>query len=325
MKLSNELKVGALTAIAITVLILGFSFLKGVNLFTKTQKLYVLLEDASSVSPASPVAMFGIRIGKVMEVRQERNDNFNVIFNLSINKDVKVPKGSSVEIVELDLLGTKELRVTPGNSTSYLENGDTIVGVVKGGMMAVLEEQLDEKLGPLVKSAEPLLSSIDTLVNNVNGTLLENGSLESMLASLSRTLDNFEKISKNVDQLVANQDENIEEIIENANTLFATISNNSNKIDSIFTNFTTLSSKLSKLEFDALLENANTALDEIKKLMANLNESDGTLGKLLNEDGIYTVLDSTLNSLNALLVDVKANPKRYVSLSLIERKDRSGK
>ena len=313
--------------VAVTILILGFSYLKGATLFSKTQRLYVLLENAASVSPASPVAMHGIRIGKVQEVWQERNDSFNVVFNLTLDKGIKIPANSSVQIVELDLLGTKELRVMPSMSSDFLKNGDTIIGSVKGNMMAMLETQLDEKLGPILKKAEPLFGHIDTLVQNVNGSLMEgeNGSLDDMLASLSRTLKNFEKISKNVDVLVDNQDQNLEEIIENANKLFSTISSNSGKIDSILSNFNGLSSKLNQLEIDAVVNNANSTLDEVKKLMKTINEGEGTIGKLLHEDGIYNSLDSTLSTLNALLEDVKANPKRYVSLSLIERRDKSNK
>ncbi|MEZ5002864.1 MAG: MlaD family protein [Chitinophagales bacterium] len=324
MKLSvtDELKVGALTIIAIAVFVIGFSYLKGATLFARDQKIYVLLEDAASVSPASPVAMHGIKIGKVKDVVQEKNDSFNVVFSLSINKDVKIPAKSIVQIVELDLLGSKELRVTPSDAGNYLQSGDTIIGFVQGGMMAMITEQLDDKLGPLMESTVPLINRMDTLVMNLNTSLMEGGegSLDDMLGSLRRSLNNVEGITRKVDALITNQTENIDGIFSSANKLTTSLADNSGKIDSIISNFNTLSGKLSVLEFENIVNSANNIVDDIEALTASLKNADGTLGKLLNEDGIYVGLDSTLSSLNALLVDVKANPKKYVSFSLIGRK-----
>ncbi|MCB0502638.1 MAG: MCE family protein [Bacteroidetes bacterium] len=324
MKLSvtDELKVGALTIIAIAVFVIGFSYLKGATLFARDQKIYVLLEDAASVSPASPVAMHGIKIGKVKDVVQEKNDSFNVVFSLSINKDVKIPAKSIVQIVELDLLGSKELRVTPSDAGNYLQSGDTIIGYVQGGMMAMITEQLDDKLGPLMESTVPLINRMDTLVMNLNTSLMEGGegSLDDMLGSLRRSLNNVEGITRKVDALITNQTENIDGIFSSANKLTTSLADNSGKIDSIISNFNMLSGKLSVLEFENIVNSANNIVDDIEALTASLKNADGTLGKLLNEDGIYVGLDSTLSSLNALLVDVKANPKKYVSFSLIGRK-----
>ncbi|MEZ5009680.1 MAG: MlaD family protein [Chitinophagales bacterium] len=319
---TDELKVGGLTVLAIAVFIIGFNYLKGATIFAKDLKVYVLLEDAASVSPASPVAMHGIKIGKVNSVVQEKHDSFNVVFYLSINKDAKIPKESIVQIVELDLLGTKELRITPSKSTENLASGDTIIGFVQGGMMAMITEQLDDKLGPLIESTVPLISRVDTLVMNLNSSLMEGGegSLDDMLGSLRRSLSNVEGITKKVDVLMTSQTENIDGVLSGANKLVTSLADNSGKIDSIIGNFNTLSGKLSEMDFENIVSSANNIVDDIEALTASLKNADGTLGKLLNEDGIYTSLDSTLGSLNALLLDVKSNPKKYVSFSLIGRK-----
>lgn len=324
---SDELKIGAMTVVALAIGILGFYYLKGVPLFKKTNKIYVLLEDAASVSPASPVAMHGIRIGKVNSVTQEQHivglDTMNVVFFINLDRGARVPKNSAVEIVELDLLGNKELRIVPTSSNANLESGDTILGSIKGGMMAMLEDQLDETLGPLLEKINPLIGNVDTLVQSVNSSLMTggDGSLDDMIKTLSRTLDNVEGITKKVDKLIVDQTENIGGIIDNANVLTSSLANNSGKIDSIIGNFATLSGQLSEMDLDNIIESANNIVDDIEKLTASLNNADGTLGKLLKEDDIYQGLDSTLISVNALIEDLMANPKKYVSFSLIGRKN----
>jgi phospholipid/cholesterol/gamma-HCH transport system substrate-binding protein len=324
LNVSNELKIGAMTLVALVIAVLGFYYLKGVPLFKKTSKVYVLLDEAAGVSPASPVAMHGIRIGKVNSVSAAQNiigeDTFNVVFNIYLDKKAQIPKNSVVSIVELDLLGNKELRIVPSKSTEFLASGDTIQGTVKGGMMA----QLEEKIDPLIQSIEPLITNIDTLIYNVNTALMGDGeaNLDGMILSLSRTLKSVEKITARVDNLLASQSGNFEDIIENADKLTASIAKNSDKIDSIIANFTTFSGKLSAIEFDAILNTATETLDQVKKLMAEINDGDGTIHKLFYEDGIYKGLDSTLVSINSLIADLQANPKRYVSFSLIERKEK---
>jgi phospholipid/cholesterol/gamma-HCH transport system substrate-binding protein len=324
LNVSNELKIGAMTLVALTTALLGFYYLKGVPLFKKTQKLYVLLDEAAGVSPASPVAMHGIRIGKVGSVSPENkivgNDTFNVVFFINLNKDAKVPQNSRVEIVELDMLGNKELRVVPSQSNIYIASGDTLMGSVKGGIFA----QLEQKIDPLIQSMEPLVSNIDSLILNVNTALMGDGeaNLDGMIISLSRTLKNVEKITDRVDKLLAGQSGNFENIIENADKLTASIAKNTDKIDSIMADLSNFTGKLSSIEFDAIVNSATETLEQVKVLMAEINNGDGTIHKLFYEDGIYKGLDSTLIAINSLITDLQANPKRYVSFSLIERREK---
>ncbi|MCP4123838.1 MAG: MCE family protein [Bacteroidetes bacterium] len=320
MKISNELKVGALTLIGIVVLIMGFYYLKGEELFSKTQKIYVLLEDAAGITAANPVAMYGKQIGKVSTVTFKETGNYNVIFDLSISKDIKIPSNSIVKVIELDLLGNKELRVVrPDTIRGYIGERDTLFGEIKGNIFAAVESQLS----PIIAKADPLLGNIDSLILNVNSLLKRNQEvIDASLTSLNRTINNFESISKEVDHLMASQTDNIEGILTDAKALTGSLAGNTGKIDSIMDNFNTLSSNLSELELEPVMKSAKSSLDEVEKLLKALNNAEGTLGKLVYDDGIANGLDSTLVAINALITDLMANPKRYVSFSLIERKDK---
>ena len=320
MKISNEIKVGALTLIGIVTLILGFYYLQGVDIFNRTIKVHVLLEDAANIKPANPVSMYGKQIGKVSAVKFQRIGNFNVVFDLNIGSDVEIQKNSIVKIIELNLLGDKELRIIkPDEFVGFLEEDDTLYGEIKGNIFASVEN----KISPIIEKTEPLLDNMDSLVQNINSLLKRNQQvIDATLATLERTMKNFESISKRVDDLMANQSDNIEDIMQNAKDLTETFANNTNQIDSILANINTLTGKISALELEPLMQSAQTALDEINKVLAALNEAEGTLGKIIYEDGLYEGLDSTMTSINALINDLKANPGRYVSFSLIERKEK---
>lgn len=323
MKIRNELKVGALTVVGVVALILGFYYLKGEDLFTKTKKMYVLLEDAAGIVSANPVSMYGKQIGKVSDVTFKQVGNYNVIFGLSINKDVQIAKHSIVKIIELDLLGNKELRIiNPDTIQGYCNDKDTLYGEVKGNLFASVEN----KISPILELTEPLLMHIDSLVVNINGLMQRNqAAIDASIASLQSTLDNFDKISTDARDLITSQSDTLKSILSNLNELTATFADNSPQIDSMIDNFATLSGKLSELEFAELMDNASESLEQIKSILTTISSGEGSIGKLLYEDNLANQIDSTLGSLNALLEDLMANPKRYVSFSLIERKDKEPK
>jgi phospholipid/cholesterol/gamma-HCH transport system substrate-binding protein len=323
LKIPNELKVGSLTVIGIVTLILGFYYLKGVELFNKTKNIYVLLEDAAGIVAANPVAMHGKQIGKVQKVTFEEVGNYNVIFDLSVAREVEIPERSIVKIIELDLLGNKELRIIqPDEYDGFVEEYDTLYGEIKGNILASVENQIS----PIIEKTEPLLVNIDTLVSNINSMLQRNQDvIDAAMLSMERSIENFESITAQVDDMLAGQRKNIDGIMSNASELTGALAANTQKIDSILTNFTTISANISELELEPVVTAAEETLSEINKLMTALNEADGTLGKIIYEDGLYTELDSTMSAVNALITDLKANPKRYVSFSLIERKDKTKK
>ena len=317
---------GALTLIAIVIMVLGFNYLKGVELFAKTKKAYVLLDEAAGIAVANPVYLYGRQIGKVSKVTElspekKKRAGYNVLFDLSVKKDEQIPKGSIIKIVETDLLGTKVLRISePETVNGYMVDGDTILGIIKGN--AIVE--LSEKAQPLLASADPMIKNVDSMISAIKGLIERNEkNLDITLSSLSRTMQNFEVIAKDVNEIVSGQKENIENILSNANDLVASISNNAGAIDSIIDNFNTFSGQLSELELNTVVGKLESTLGEAEKMLNAINNAEGTIGKLINEDGFYDNIDSTISSLNALLVDVKENPKKYVSISLIERKDKA--
>lgn len=323
MKISNELKVGSLTIISIITLILGFYYLKGIELFSSTKKLYVLLEDAAGIVAANPVAMHGKQIGKVQKVTFEKVGNYNVIFDLSISNDVEIPDESIVKIIELDLLGNKELRIIqPDKFTGYAQEGDTLYGEIKGNIFASVENQIS----PILERTEPLLVNIDTLVGHINNLLKRNQEvIDATLVALKNTMENFEAVAARTNKLIADQSSNIEGILSDAKVLTGELANNAGTIDSILANFETLSANLSAVELEPIMQSAEEAVAQVNDLLTALNDAEGTLGKMVYDDSLYAGLDSTLVSINALIEDLMANPKRYVSFSLIERKDKSDK
>jgi phospholipid/cholesterol/gamma-HCH transport system substrate-binding protein len=135
------------------------------------------------------------------------------------------------------------------------------------------------------------------------------------MLSINKLAGNADKMIVNVDGLLTGNKQNIDGLLKNLNQL----TSSSGKLDSILTNFQAFSGKLNALDLESTLTSAKTTLEELKKTLKIVNDGDGTISKLLKEDGAYQDITKTLQSLNAVITDLKANPKKYINLSIIDR------
>jgi phospholipid/cholesterol/gamma-HCH transport system substrate-binding protein len=238
---------------------------------------------------------------------------------LKLESDVQIPENSTFVIYGVDNLGKMAIGLIRGDGNPADEN-DTLKCLVKGDPIAQISD-LANRLGPGIDST---LQSFKLLAANLNSQLGsgDNGLLKKAVGDLSTTLVSVNKLAGNADKMIVNVDglltgnkQNIDGLLKNLNTL----TSESGKLDSILTNFQSFSGKLNALDLEAVLTSAKTTLEELKKTLKIVNDGDGTISKLLKEDGAYQDITKTLQSLNAVITDLKANPKKYISLSLIDK------
>src|SRR5215210_7762843 len=134
MKISNETKVGAITAVAIVVLILGFNFLKGRNLTERNDKIFTVFPYIKGLQVSNAVFIKGLQVGKVSEMHEKDQNLTGIVVSLTLTKDINIPE-NSMAIINSDLLGSTSLEIIFGNSKDYVENGDTLQSTVKLGIM----------------------------------------------------------------------------------------------------------------------------------------------------------------------------------------------
>lgn len=233
---------------------------------------------------------------------------------------MEIPKDSKFIIYGLDMLGKMGIGLVRGESNDLASLKDTLSCLVKGNSI----EQGVDLVAQLKPKIDSLLGSFTALSNNLNTQLGsgENSLLKKAVGDLSTTLVSVNKLAGNADKMIttlngtlADNRANIDGILSNVNRL----TSESGKLDSILTNFQTFSGKIASLDLASTLESAKGTLEQLKKTLALINDGDGSISKLLKEDGAYNDIVKTINSLNAVLTDLKANPKKYISLSLIDR------
>ncbi len=304
MAVSREVKTGLLAIFAIATLILGYNYLKGTNLLKRTQTFYVVYDQVDGLSDASMVTINGLRVGKVQGIELNQT-NGKLLVTLSVENDYKIPVGSLAKTYGGLLVGNTNVAIVPDYSqTSYLKNGDTLRGEQSDGLMDLVSSQLD----PLKFKIESAVVSADSLISALNQVLDTNSraDIRNSLSNINSITSSFKKTSVELEHLLTG----------NRNKLDQTFSNLENMSD----NFSKLSDTLAQFEVKKLMQELETTVSNLNQATAQLNSTDGSIGKLLNDDQLYENLEGATRQLEQLLQDLKLNPKRYVHFSLFGKR-----
>src|SRR6195952_5171387 len=308
MKISNETKIGALTAIGITVLILGYSFLKGNDVFSESNKFYAIYKSVDGLTVSKPVLVNGFQIGHISKMQLGEDGRTTVEFK--IESKYNIPVNTLAKLISSDLLGNKAVVFLLGDSKQYAENKDTLRADIQGS--------LAESLQPIQTKAENLMTKLDSSLAAVNKILNPNfqKNVDRSFASIANSLQTLEGTTKKIDALVGSQTGHINGIMSNAEAVSGNLKVTTAGLNNVTDNFQKFSGDLANSNIKQTLDNANKAVADLQATMANINSTKGSMGLLLNDDKLYKNLQAASDNMNLLFIDLKANPKRYVHFSV---------
>ncbi|WP_316737104.1 MlaD family protein [Pedobacter aquatilis] len=308
MKIKNETKVGILAAFAIALLIIGYNFLKGNSIFSSETTLFARYTRVDGLTVSKPILINGYQIGRVAKLQLEQGGT--ILATLSINSKYDIPENSIARLEGTDLLGSKAIVMSLGDSKKMAEDGFTLNANVEKGLM--------EQVQPVQKKAELIIGKMDSILSSVNSILNPNfqKNVDKSFSSIAGTLASLETTSKKVDGLVGSESARIDAIFKNVEGITANLNNNNKKISDILTNINTVTDKFAAANFKQTLDNANNAIADLQSVIGGIKDGKGSLGLLLNDDKMYNNLNNASKNLDELMIDLKANPKRYVHFSV---------
>lgn len=310
LKLSNEAKIGALTVIAVVLLVIGFNLLKGKNLLTRKKTLYAFYDNVNGLMAANPVRVNGLQIGSVSGLSVTNANANRIRVTLSIQPDINIPQNSVASIVSSDVLGAKSVVISFGNATVYLQNDDTI----QTAPGTSLTSELMSNLKPLSGKIQDALTSLDTVLADIH-TSLDNqtrDNLKSSIAELNTTMKNFSQVSDSMKVLVGN-----------VNTITVNLKNNNDTINSILSNTKQITGALANANLKSMIEDLHKTVNRLNAIMGKVDSGEGSLGMLVNNKKLYENLESVTYNLNLLMEDLRLNPQRYVHFSLFGKKNKA--
>lgn len=294
---TNEVKIALVAIIGIIVLFVGLQFLKGLSLFSSNNDYYVKFDDVSGLSASSPVYANGIKVGVVERIDYDYANPSNIVAVIGLDKKLSLPKGTQAEITS-DLLGNVKLELKFGeNMNDKLAAGDTIMGGMQQGLMS--------KAAEMVPQVQQMLPKLDSILVNVN-TLLTDPALAGSLQNVEQLTAHLTTVSQNVQQLTASLNQRMPAMMD--------------KADNTLHHVEGLTGQLSELDIAQTMERVNNILQNVQQLSETLNSSEGTVGLLMRDKELYNHLNATMRDLDALLIDFKEHPKRYINVSVFGKK-----
>ena len=305
--LSKELKTFLFILIGICFFIFGFNFLKGRSFLQKQITLYTTYSQIEGLVPGAKVSMNGLTIGSVTRADFIPGGT-EIIITMNIRDDISLNKNSSAVLYETGLIGGKAISIEPNfEGTDIIISGDTLPSKIKPGFTELVNRQI----APLQEKIVSTLTSVDSLFDGVSNVLNENtqNNLKSTLENLSVSLENINKASIVLSDLLISNQKNFSNTMDN-------LSATSN-------NLTKITDSLASINFINTIEQYEKVAVNINDIIKSLKSGTGSAGKLLNDDSLYFRLTNASKSMELLLNDLKNNPKRYVHFSIFGKKDKS--
>ncbi|MCQ2336336.1 MAG: MlaD family protein [Paludibacteraceae bacterium] len=298
--LNRETKIGLVVVLAIGMLYFGINFLKGINIFTPDTVFYVQYDRVDGIVKTSHVLINGYQVGHVSDIFFDYTKEAPITLELTVDKKLTVPKGTIAEVYETGLLGDKAIQLRLGKSTELCHKGDTLEGAVKGGMIA-------EIVSSLLPPIESLMPNIDSTVTAVR-TIIQSNEIKNILANTDNATKNLKDASKKLNVMM---DSDVKPLLSDAKRV-------TGNLDKITT-------EISKADLQNILAEVQSTINNLKLVTNKFNSKDNTIGLLINDKQLYYHIDSIAFNANALIVDLKENPKRYVHFSLFGAKDKKSK
>jgi phospholipid/cholesterol/gamma-HCH transport system substrate-binding protein len=313
MKVSNETKVGALTVIAVTLLVLGYNFLKGKSLLTKSNVIYARFSDVGALEISNLVKIKGFRIGNVYKISNMDKDVSEVIVTINMLEEVNIPK-NSLAVVNNSLTGNSSISIVPGNGSSFLHFGDTIQSSNNPDVIAKVLGAVD----PVMANIKQAVDSLKLVLSNLNSVFDEHtkANLKAVIANLKTSSDDLAVMLNTKNGSLAKTLNNVESFTTNLN-------GNNEKLNTTIENLKNTSQKLTEVQIKETVANLNNTITQLQGILLKASKGDGSLGLLINDPKLYNNLQNTSRSLNILVDDLKLHPKRYVSLSIFGKKDKT--
>lgn len=296
---TKEVKIALVVIAGLVILFFGMNYLKGLNLFSSSNKYFIVFKDISGLGSSSPIYADGYKVGVVKGITYNYNNAGNIKVEAEIDEQLRIPKGSSAEI-ESDMLGNVKVNLLLAtNPRERVMPGETIQGDINSGALGQMKDMV-----PMIVGMMPKLDSIVTSLN----LLLADPAIVQSLHNVQTITGDLTVTTRQLNSLLAGLNRQVPGMVTRA--------------DSLLDNTNRLVGKLNKVDVDGTMAKVDATLSNVEEFTRQLNNGQGSLGLLMRDPALYNNLNSTMRSADSLLIDLKAHPKRYVHFSLFGRKDK---
>ncbi len=310
-----------MTAIAITLLILGFNFLKGKTLFKTGNVIYAKYNDTKGIMVSNPVFINGFQVGSVSDIENADKHLSYIVVSIILKESYDIAV-NSVATIKDNPLGAPSINIALGDAKTYLQSGDTIQTSPTSGLMG----DVVNKLTPVTDQIKATLHTMDSVLKNINSIFDPNtkNNLQQVIANINKTTASLAVSSASIQAMVNAQSGAIAQSMDNVASFTKNLSDNNEKVNRLLSNVEKTTDNFSKADIVGAVDKLKSTIGNLNSILEKVGSQDGTLGKLMNDKTLYNNLVNTVRSANILMDDLRLHPKRYVNISVFGSKDKSG-
>lgn len=306
MKISKEFKVGLLAIVSITILYLGFNFLKGIDFFSASNQYYAVYEKIDGLNVSNNVILNGLSVGRVAEIKILPRSGNKIVVEFDINSDIELYNSTVAKLTDDGILGSKvvELLISESPTGKVLEDGDTLNSELDKGLIASFQE-----------TAAPITDELETTLTRVN--LL----LEANTESISKTMVNLEQTSSLIKTTVQQNQSEVNQLLENVNEAAKQLAFVMQDLPPVINKMNQFADSLNDMQLAATAQKLQATVTSLNQSIEKINQGQGSLGKLMHDDSLYVNLNHAAENLDKLMIDLRERPGRYVNFSIFGRKN----
>ena len=304
MKVSRELKTGAIVLGGILLFILGFNYLKSNPIFDNTRTYYAIYDNVGGLAPATAVTLNGLQVGKITSIRFF-NEKGKLIVTFNVDNDFQFSKNSVAEIYDTGIIGGKSIQILPNfDSSEMAKSGDTLKSSSKPGLTDLVTQQI----APLKEKIESMMVNADSVLVGFKDVLDDDAreNLRNAIEDLNMTVAGFKNSSIILNSILSDNKSKLDNSITN--------------LESMTTEFSKVGNQLSEADLGKAASDLQATMAKLDKVMSSIENGNGSVGKLLKDEKLYNNLSEASSELEKLLEDLRVNPKRYVHFSLFGKK-----
>lgn len=306
MKVSKEFKVGLLAVVSITILYLGFNFLKGIDFFSATKQYYAVYEKIDGLNISNNVILNGLSVGRVADIKILPSSGNKIIVELDVNSDIDLYPSTVALLTDEGLLGSKivELLISDTPVETMLEDGDTLKTELDEGLVASIQEK-----------AAPITDELEITLARINNLLAKN------TESVTRTMNNLEQTSATINTTVQQNQSELNQLMKNFNEAAKQLAFVMQDLPPVVNKMNQFADSLNDMQLAATAQRLQATVTNLNQTLEKINQGEGSLGKLVNDDSLYLNLNQAAQNLDKLMIDVRERPGRYVNFSVFGSKN----
>jgi phospholipid/cholesterol/gamma-HCH transport system substrate-binding protein len=318
MKTRTYIRVGILFLATVVIAFWGLNYLKGKNLFSSERSFFAVYGKIGGLAKSCPVTINGFHVGQVRNIQLSERlpGQIEVKFSISF-KSVKIPRNSTARIYSIDIMGTKGIALDLSNDPNLCGTDDTLKSSIEGD----LRDEVNAQMVPLKLKAESLMASMDSVLIGIQLVFNESNrnNLAESFSNINQTLNNLESASRFLNDYVKDESRVVTSFLNRIDTMSLGLLDKTDEVRNFISNMNRFSDTLSNVPLIAMVASFREVLENLHQLTLRISAGEGTLGKLIITDSVFSAILATNASLNRLIEDVRIHPGKYLRITLTDK------